>query len=59
MVDTTDHEVTFQDVLQKFTDHFLPRMNVTFERHLFFVRDQEDGESADRYVTALRTGQNL
>ena len=30
-------------------------MNVTFERHLFFVRDQAQGETTDRYVTALRT----
>ena len=53
--DDTSTQVTFASVLQKFTDHFLPRVNVTFERHLFFVRDQAEGESADRYVTALRT----
>ena len=47
-------QATFQNVLQKFTDHFLPRVNVTFERHLFFIRDQMEGESADRYVTTLR-----
>ena len=47
-------QTTFQNVLQKFTDHFLPRVNVTFERHLFFIRDQMEGESADRYVTTLR-----
>ena len=48
-------QVKFQDVLQKFSDYFPPRVNVTFERHLFFIRVQEEGESADRYVTTLRT----
>eukprot|EP00118_Oscarella_pearsei_P022042 m.251331 g.251331 ORF g.251331 m.251331 type:complete len:156 (+) comp40334_c0_seq6:269-736(+) len=45
----------FLDVVQKFDDHFLSTINVTLERHLFFVRDQEVGETIDRYVLALRT----
>ena len=43
-------QVTFANVLQKFTGNFLPRVNVTFERHLLSVRDQAEGESANRYV---------
>jgi hypothetical protein len=45
----------FTAVLKKFDDHFQSSVNVTFERHLFFVRDQAQGETTDRYVTALRT----
>ena len=37
-----------------FDAHFLPRVNVTFERHQFFTRNQEPSESFDRYITALR-----
>ena len=46
---------SFDAVLKRFDDHFLASVNVTFERHLFFIRDQKAGESVDRYVTALRT----
>ena len=45
----------FTAVLKKFDDHFQSSVNVTFERHLFFVNDQAQGETTDRYVTALRT----
>ena len=41
-------------MLAKFEMHFLPRVNVTYERHCFCIRDQEPDESVDRYVTALR-----
>ena len=45
---------TFDELVARFDAHFLPRVNVTFERHQFFTRNQEPGESVDRYITALR-----
>lgn len=48
-------QTSLDTVLKRFDEHFQARVNVTFERHLFFMRDQKPGESVDRYVTALRT----
>ncbi len=45
---------TFDELVARFDAHFLPRVNVTFERHQFFTRNQEPGESVDSYITALR-----
>ena len=45
---------TFDESVARFDAHFLPRVNVIFERHQFFTRNQEPGESVDRYITALR-----
>lgn len=46
---------TFAQVIKKFDDHFQSGVNVHFERFLFLTRDQEPGETADQYATALRT----
>ncbi|CAB4013612.1 Transposon Ty3-I Gag-Pol, partial [Paramuricea clavata] len=32
-----------------------PRKNITFERHKFNIRNQDENESIDQYVTVLRT----
>ena len=45
---------TFDELVARFDAHYLPRVNVTFERHQFFTRNQEPGESVDCYITALR-----
>ena len=45
---------TFDESVARFDAHFLPRVNVTFERHQFFTCNREPGESVDRYITALR-----
>jgi hypothetical protein len=41
-------------VVAKFDVYCLPRVNVTFERHLFFTRDQKESKSVESYVAALR-----
>ena len=46
---------TYEEVLQKFDEYFLPCVSVTFERHRFITREQLPGETLDRYLTALRT----
>ena len=51
---TADEEKVFSTVLNKFHTHFVPKSNVTYERHRFFTRNQDAAESIDQYVTALR-----
>ncbi|KAL1457556.1 hypothetical protein WDU94_007770 [Cyamophila willieti] len=41
------------DVIEKFNDHFVPKKNLTYVRHNFFTRSQEEGESIENYVAAL------
>jgi len=40
-------------VIERFDNYCNPRKNVPFERYCFNLRQQELGESFDRYVTAL------
>ncbi|XP_003729725.2 uncharacterized protein K02A2.6-like [Strongylocentrotus purpuratus] len=42
-------------ILDKFDKHFLGESREFFERFKFNQRSQEDGESIEQYVTALRT----
>ncbi|KAI5631246.1 hypothetical protein NE865_16044 [Phthorimaea operculella] len=46
--------VAYDDLVKKFESHFLPKVNVTIERHKLFNRRQGDEESIDQYVTDLR-----
>ena len=39
-------------VIERFDNYCNPRKNIPFERYLFNSRQQEPGESFDRYVTA-------
>jgi len=41
-------------VIERFDNYCNPRKNVPFEHYRFNLRQQEPGESFDRYVTALR-----
>lgn len=41
-------------ICEKFEDYCNPRKNVTFERHVFFTRNQREGEKYDTYITDLR-----
>ncbi|KAI5743540.1 hypothetical protein M8J77_019372 [Diaphorina citri] len=42
-----------EEVISKFTDHFVPKKNLTYVRHKFFTRDQQEGESVENYVAVL------
>ncbi|XP_026726899.1 uncharacterized protein LOC113493227 isoform X2 [Trichoplusia ni] len=44
---------TIEDLLKAFDAFFLPRKNITIERHSFFTRDQRDLESIEQYVFEL------
>lgn len=45
---------TVSAMMTQFDKHCNPQLNETVERYEFFVRDQGQDESIDRYVTDLR-----
>ena len=57
----TDHEGvttwkrTTTELKSAFKIYCNPRKNITFERHKFNIRNQEENKSIDQYVTVLRT----
>lgn len=46
--------VTYDDLVEKFNTHFLPKVNLVMERHKFFTRMQLEGETIDEYMTVLK-----
>ena len=42
-------------VLDKFEEYCMPKRNLTYERHRFFMRAQLPNESIDEYATELRS----
>ncbi|CAB4024811.1 retrotransposon-like family member retr-1, partial [Paramuricea clavata] len=46
---------TTNELKSAFKTYCNPRKNITFERHKFNIRNQEENESIDQYVTVLRT----
>ena len=44
----------FAPVLEKFEKYYIPKTNLTCERYRFLTRNQEIGETVDKYVTDLR-----
>ena len=52
--DTEGDNVKVDKIMEKFERHCNPRKNLTFERHLFFSRNQQEGETIDAFVTELR-----
>ena len=48
-------ELKLGKVLQKFEEYCTPKKNVTYERHRFFTRSQNEGETIDQYATELRS----
>ncbi|KAL0881705.1 hypothetical protein ABMA27_001506 [Loxostege sticticalis] len=43
-----------QTVKQKFTNHFTPQINETYERYVFNLIVQKDGQTFDEFVTELK-----
>lgn len=44
---------TVDEVLKEFDNFFLPKKNLTVERHKFFIREQKEFESVEQYVFEL------
>ncbi|XP_044005925.1 uncharacterized protein K02A2.6-like [Aphidius gifuensis] len=53
--DTGEKDDVLKDVLQKFENYCLPKVNQTVERFNFFQITQQEGENFDSFVTKLRT----
>lgn len=54
-LDIKSNEVNNYNVLvDKLNDYFIPKINVTYERHKFFSRNQKTGETIDNYATDLK-----
>lgn len=50
---TNEQAKSFDTVLQKFNDHFIPKKNVIHERAKFHQRKQKSGESAEQFIRGL------
>lgn len=50
---TESNSKSYKHVLEKFTAHFIPKVNVIYERSRFNMRVQEQGENVEEFVTAL------
>ena len=50
---SADDKKKYDSVIEKFDGFFLVRKNVIFERARFNRRNQQDGESAENYITTL------
>ncbi|XP_063370221.1 uncharacterized protein LOC134658469 [Cydia amplana] len=49
----TDKITTIKGLLENFDKYFLPTKNLTIERHKFFSRGQQEGESVEQYTFEL------
>lgn len=43
----------YKEVTEKFTEYFLPKTNVIFERSKFNLRCEQTGETVEQFVTEL------
>ncbi|XP_071055079.1 putative autophagy-related protein 11 [Onthophagus taurus] len=50
-----DNDRTLENIKKKFDEYFKPKLNVTYERHVFFNRKQKENESYEEYITILKT----
>ncbi|XP_023240271.1 uncharacterized protein LOC111638746 [Centruroides sculpturatus] len=47
--------LTVDEILAKFMDHFQPYKNTIYSRYVFFSLVQKSGQTVDEFVTELRT----
>ena len=47
-------ENTYASVLHKFDAYCNPKTNETYERYIFYIRNQQQGESVEQFVTDLK-----
>lgn len=46
--------IGYSALLTKFEEYFTPKLNLTYERHKFFTRQQQNNESINDYITVLQ-----
>lgn len=44
----------FEVAISKLDEYFLPKQNTTFERHIFRLMQQDEGESFEKFLNKLR-----
>lgn len=49
-----EEQANFNDVVAAFEAHFIPKTNIIFERHCFYMRSQQEGESFDSFLTDVK-----
>ena len=54
-----DDKEKLQPIMDKFETYCNPRKNITYERHIFNMRNQQAGENIDAYVTDLKNKAKL
>ncbi|XP_045784052.1 uncharacterized protein LOC123880145 [Maniola jurtina] len=47
-------KITFEELLKKFEEYFLPKVNITMERHKLFNRKQGQNEDIASYATDIK-----
>lgn len=50
----TSEAKDFEKAMKAFNDYFIPKVNSTYQNHLFRSMEQEDGEAVAQFVTRLR-----
>lgn len=50
---SNEDNIVYNELVKKFEDYFVPKQNITVERHKFFTRIQGSSESLDDYITDL------
>lgn len=53
-VEVTDGSDVFKTAVEKLEEFFLPKQNRIYERHMFRLIKQEDGEKFERFLVKLR-----
>lgn len=46
--------VKYEDLIKRFDEYFVPKLNIAMERHKFFTRKQKEDETLESYVTVLK-----
>ena len=54
IVQQAENKEDVEVLIKKFDELCNPQSNVSMERHLFFTRDQRQGETVDSYITDLK-----
>ena len=49
-----EKDTDYDTLVQKFTDYFIPRRNLIYERSIFKERKQHEGETVEEYVRELQ-----
>lgn len=52
--DVDEEKISHKDLVKKFENYFVPKVNIIMERYNFFTRRQNPTETIDEYITVLK-----